>query len=103
MVKNVTIVNRDTRYDTIKHLITEGKIRSFNDIFKYVPKTIVANDLGKKVDRFTELMNRVEGFTLAELFMIAKFCEINENQIFSLVMSEYKKNKSKILKSLKSL
>jgi len=92
------MVNRDTRYDTIKHLITEGKIKSFNDIFKYVPKTIVSNDLGKKVDRFTELMNRVDGFTLAELFLIAKFCEINETQIFSLALNEYKKNKSKIKK-----
>ena len=93
MVKKVTMVNRDTRYDIIKHLITEGKIKSFNDIFKYVPKTTVSTDLGKKVDRFTELMNRVDGFTLAELFTIAKFCEINETQIFNLVLNEYKKKK----------
>jgi hypothetical protein len=102
MVKDVTMVNRDSRYDLIKPLIASGKIISFNDIFKYIPKTIVATDLGKKVNRFTLLMGRVEGFTLSELFMIAKFCEISEADILKLIMNEYMKHKSKIAKSLKS-
>jgi hypothetical protein len=72
-------------------MLSEGKILSFNDIFKFIPKTIVATDLGKKVDRFTELMRRVEDFTLQELFIIAKFCNIDENQIVKLAINEYKK------------
>jgi len=76
-----------------------GKIKSFNDIFKFIPKTVVATDLGKKVDRFTELMNRIEGFTLEELFMMAKFCELDESQMLKLAENEYKINKSKIIKT----
>ncbi len=45
--------HRDPRYDLIRSMINDGKIVSFNDIFKFIPKTIVAKDLGKKVDRFT--------------------------------------------------
>ena len=90
--------NRDPRYDLIKPMILGGKIVTFNDIFKFIPKTVVATDLGKKVDRFTELMNHVEGFTLEELFMIGKFCDIDENQIVKLAVTQYQKNKSKILK-----
>jgi hypothetical protein len=102
MVKKVTMVNRDSRYDLIKPMIEKGKISSFNDFFNYIPKTIVATDLGKKVNRFTLLMNRVEMFTLAELFIIAKFCEITETEIVQLVMKDYHKTKSKIIKSTSS-
>jgi hypothetical protein len=90
--------NRDHRYSLIKPMIIGGKIVSFNDIFKFIPKTVVATDLGKKVDRFTELMNKVEGFTLEELFMIAKFCDIDEAEMLKLAEMEYTINKNKIIK-----
>ncbi len=91
-------MERDPRYDLIRPMITEGKIISFTDIFKYIPKTIVARDLGKKVDRFTDLMNRVEKFTLEELFQIARNCEIPRMQILKLAEEEYAKGKNNILK-----
>ena len=91
--------NRDPRYDLIKPMFIGGKIKSFNDIFKFIPKTVVATDLGKKVDRFTELMNRIEGFTLEELFMMAKFCDLDESQMLKLAENEYKISKSKITKT----
>ena len=89
---------RDNRYNLIKPMIDSGDIVTFNDIFKYIPKTIVAKDLGKKVDRFSELMKKVEGFTLEELYMIGKFCKISESQIVQLAEKEYLKNKSTITK-----
>ena len=89
--------NRDPRYDLIKPMILGGKIVVFSDIFKFIPKTVVATDLGKKVVRFSELMRRVECFTLEELFMIAKFCDLDEAQILDLAVNEYLKNKGKII------
>ena len=83
--------NRDSRYDLIKPMLLEGKIVSFTDIFKYIPKTIVANDLGKKVDRFTVMMNQVEKFTLEELFRMAAFCRLTRDQMFGLLLNEYVK------------
>ena len=46
------MIKRDSRYNVIKAMIADGNIVTFNDIFEYIPKTIVAIDLGKKVDRF---------------------------------------------------
>jgi len=66
-----------------------GKIESFLDIFKYIPKSIVARDLGKKVDRFNRLMNKVEDFTIAELITIGTLCDLNLSQMFKLFESEY--------------
>jgi hypothetical protein len=95
----LTMRNRDSRYDLIKPMMDAGKIICFNDIFKFIPKTVVAKDLGKKVDRFNELMNHVQEFTLEELFLIAKFCGIEEKQMYELVETEYLKIKNKIEKS----
>ena len=92
---------RDHRYDLIKPMVETGKIMFFNDIFKYIPKTVVAKDLGKKVDRFNTLMSRVEEFMLSDLFIIAGFFEIDEDDIVRLVMIDYKKNKMGILLSAK--
>lgn len=89
------MAHRDPRYDLIKIMIIQGSIKSFNDIFKFIPKTIVATDLGKKVDRFTELMNRVEEFTLHELFIIANFCQVEESDMVKLALNEYLINKEK--------
>ncbi len=90
------MIKRDHRYDLIKPMIESGKIVSFNDIFKYIPKTVVAKDLGKKVDRFNTLMSRVEEFMLSDLFIIATFFEIDEDDIVKLVMIDYKKNKNEM-------
>lgn len=92
------MLTRDDRYNLIKPMIDNGDIVTFNDIFKYIPKTIVAKDLGKKVDRFSELMKKVEGFTLGELYTIGKFCRISESQITQLAEKQYLKNKSNITK-----
>ena len=83
------MVNRDRRYDVISTLFKDGKIRTFKDIFEFVPKTVVATNMGKKVDRFTRLMNRVEKFTLEDLFQIGKLCDLEEPQMIQLVMKEY--------------
>lgn len=92
----MSMIKRDHRYDLIKPMIDSGKIESFNDIFKYIPKTVVAKDLGKKVDRFNALMSRVEQFMLEDLFIVAGFFEIDEDEIIRLVMIDYKKNKREI-------
>jgi hypothetical protein len=90
------MIKRDSRYNVIKAMIADGNIVTFNDIFEYIPKTIVATDLGKKVDRFNKLMKKVDGFTLEEIYRIGSFCGLSERQIYELVEAEYFKGKSKI-------
>lgn len=91
------MTNRDSRYSLIKPMVDAGKIEVFNDIFKFIPKTKVSTDLGKKVDRFNELMNSVEDFNLKDLFLIAKFCEMTEREMLELVLKQYLDNKNRLL------
>ena len=93
--------NRDNRYTIIEPMIAAGRIVTFTDIFKFIPKTVVANDMGKKVDRFNELMARVEKFTLEDLYIIARFCAIEEATILELANNEYLKRKGRSPKTKK--
>ncbi|MBN9381222.1 MAG: hypothetical protein J0H74_10665 [Chitinophagaceae bacterium] len=86
---------RDPRYEIIKPMLNEGKIQSFPDIFKFIKKSVVAADLGKRGPRFTELINRVEDFTVKELLIIARLCGLTEAEMFKLVEMELVKRKSK--------
>lgn len=98
-ILSLTMRKRDDRYDLIKSMMRDGKIKSLLDIFKYIPKTVVADDLGKKVDRFNELMNRVDQFTVEELFLMASWCNLSPEEILQLMLVEYRKSKKKITRS----
>ena len=98
-ILSLTMRKRDDRYDLIKSMMRDGKIKSLLDIFKYIPKTVVADDLGKKVDRFNDLMNQVDQFTVEELFIIANRCHLSHEEILQLMLVEYKKSKKKIARS----
>jgi hypothetical protein len=88
------MIKRDDRYDVIKPMVESGQLVSFNQIFKYIPKTIVAKDLGKKVDRFNVLMTHVDEFTLRELFRIGHFCKIDDWTILKLIMYDHQHSKN---------
>ena len=90
------MVSRDHRYDLVVSMYEKGRVRSFNDIFKYIPKSIVAKDLGMKVDRFNKLMNRVKKFTFEDMELIADFCEMEFDIMLELWKKEYQLQKETI-------
>ena len=96
---------QDPRYDYIKPLVENGTIQTLTDIIGIVPKTTIANDLEKKVDRFNSLMLRPEKFELGELIKIQKLCELSFDQIMRLVgnyLEFLKQNPPKLKKSSSS-
>lgn len=80
--------SRDVRYQTIKPMLNEGSIKTFSDIFKFIKKSVVAADLGKRTTRFSELIERVEEFEVKELLMIARLCNLTIAEMFKLVEAE---------------
>jgi len=79
---------RDPRYDLIKPMLSQGRIESFTDIFKYIKKTVVANDLGKKVDRFTIMMEQPKKFSVEDVYEMAELFSIDVRQMFELLDNE---------------
>lgn len=80
---------RDIRYSVIKPLYLEGRIKTFMDIFKYVPRTVVAGSLGKKVARFSAQLNHLENFDLTDLFLIGNLCALTRTQMLKLMTMEF--------------
>lgn len=83
------MIERDPRYATIQPMLELGKIQTFLDIFKFVPRTTVARDLGKKVARLSVRLKYLENFTLAELFVIGDLCGLSRTEILGLITMEF--------------
>ena len=89
-------MEKDVRYRAVKRLIEKGDITEFNQIFKYIPKSIVAGDMGAARDRFNKKINRVEKFTFEDIFTIGKFLELEDMMILiQLVHAQYVVQKKK--------
>ena len=92
------IMEKDERYKAVKRLIEKGDITEFNEMFTYIPKTVVARDLGAAPARFSEKMNLIEKFTLQDMFSIAKLLEVESIAVLRLADNQYsaqKNNKKK--------
>ena len=81
----------DPRYPTIRPLYEKGLISSFLDIFNYVPKTVVAKDLGKNESRFIDTLDHLENFNIAQLYLIGNLCGLTRLEILELFMMEVAK------------
>lgn len=79
---------RDVRYETIRPMYEAGKVKVLNDIFRWLPKTVVAEDLGKKVSRFSALLDHVEDFSIKDLILIANYCNLTRREILELINNE---------------
>ena len=84
-------MEKDRRYAVIRPMFTRGRIQTFNDIFKQVPKTIVARDLGKDNNRFTELIDSPGDFTIEEIIELDSLCQLELTQMAVLLEPECKR------------
>ena len=87
------IMNRDPRYSVVPSMYEKGHIKSFFDIFKYVPKTRVGLDIGMRVDRLNKFLKRVETFTLKDIESIAFLCDLDLDVVMELWRKEYRQQK----------
>jgi|ADGO01.1.fsa_nt_gi hypothetical protein len=80
---------KDHRYKTVKVLIESGLIAEFNQIFLYIPKSVVSEDLGINYSRFVRLLQQVELFRLKELMLMSNFFEIDGKVMIELAHNQY--------------
>lgn len=86
-------MTKDRRYTIVKNLISSGHIKSFNDIFDIIPRSVIARDLGMNYMRFTKLMNNLDLFVIKDVFQLAVFLEIDEMILLNLIYQQYKAGK----------
>lgn len=86
-------MTKDERYEGVKKLIESGHITEFKQIFTYLPKTVMAQDLGTNNNRMTRLIERTELLTLQELSRIGELIDTSFDLINMLASNQYKKSK----------
>jgi hypothetical protein len=74
-------------------MVSAGRIHHFRDLFHFIPKTIVARDLGINNVRFTRLIDEVEGFTLSDLLRLAALMEMEPLSVLRLVLDQHAADK----------
>lgn len=82
-------MKRDDLYETIRPLFEQGMINRFRDIFLYVAESVFAADLGKKTDRFKELIEQVDQFTVEEIVLMGSFVNLNFGEMIQLIIPDY--------------
>lgn len=84
---------KDNRYKTVNILINGGHIKTFSEIFNYIPPSIVCKDFGTNYNRFTKLIDSPSNFKLRELYTIASFFEIEEDIMITLAHNQIKERR----------
>jgi len=87
---------KDDRFDNINVLFRAGEIRSFEDIFRYIPKSAVAAHLKMKSDRLGRLIFKVEKFELKDVLFIGGLCWLSKPETLRLLAKSYEGQHTRI-------
>lgn len=80
-------MNKDFRYAVVRVLLKEKEIKTFPDIFKHIPMSVVAKDLHTNNIRFKEMINEKPGkFDIDDILTIARLIKYDERELFSLIV-----------------
>ena len=79
---------RDNRYNIARIFIENGEITSISQIFDYIPKSIVSQELKTNNNRFTRLIGDPLEFKLIELSKIARAIGIDTKVLVNMALQD---------------
>lgn len=79
---------KDNRYNVVRILIEKGEIKTIAEIFDYIPKSVVRDELGTNNKRVTRLINHPLEFTLLELRKIARAIGIKTKVLSNMALQD---------------
>lgn len=85
----------DSRVEIVKNLILEDRLKTFPDIFMYLPKTFVAKKMGIYYNRFLELIKDPKRFRIEEIYTLAGILGVSPRQIAELIHRQIEQKKRK--------
>jgi len=86
---------RDNRYNIARIFIENGEITTIPQIFDYIPKSVVSQELKTNNNRFTRLISDPLEFKLIELSKIASAIGIDTKVLVNMALEdENRRNKA---------
>jgi hypothetical protein len=95
---------KDRRYKSVLRLLEGGDIKTFTEIFDYLPRSILVNDLRQNYSTFTSKIIHPHRFTLFDLFSVSYWLEVEPEKLITLLKAEVvasiaRRKKPSVLKS----
>jgi hypothetical protein len=85
---------KDNRYNIARIFIEKGEIKTIAQIFDYIPKSVVSQELKTNNNRFTRLISDPLEFKLIELSKIASAIGIDTKVLVNMALQdENRRNK----------
>jgi hypothetical protein len=88
-------MEKDKRYKVVKLLVEAGHIIYFEEIFNYLPKSVLGLHLGINNNRMNKLKVHPDQFSLGDLHKIATLVETKPMLIVDLVFAQMEQSKLK--------
>lgn len=82
---------KDPRFKAVKVLLNTGHIKTFSDIYKYIPKTVIRNVIGTSGTRMDALVEDPGGYRVGELFKIAGLIGCDAKKFALMALEEGRK------------
>ena len=87
---------KDKRYTAVKALIESGNIKSFDDLFSIVPKTVVREDIGLNYYGLDSKLKNGRKFLLQDLLKMAEKIECDPRLVIEMALLDIsRQSKSK--------
>jgi hypothetical protein len=86
---------KDVRYKAVEKLIVTGVIVSLDELFNYIPKSVVATDLKLNYRTLVGKISFPFRFTVGEIIHLAHLIEVEEEIIFKMVSADISRKKTK--------
>jgi hypothetical protein len=89
------------QYDTLKVLLENGHIKTFNQIFDAtgIKRTNLAADMGLHYQTFVYRLKYPASFTYRESYIIANLVGVDKNTISALINAQSDSNKKPVTKA----
>ncbi len=84
---------KDKRYSVVQKLILGGYLKTFNEIFDTLPKSVIAADLGLNSTRINRVIDNNGRFFVDDLFRLAALLDVPEIKIMELVCNQHAADK----------
>lgn len=88
-------MSKDPRYKEVSKIIASGLIGELSEIFKHIPKSVVAADLGKNTGRTYVFFESPEDLTFKDIYRLAQLIEVDKSVIVGLIEKQYLNNMKK--------
>lgn len=81
---------KDPRLSSIGDLIRSGEIKTFSQVFKHIPPTVIARSMKWGISRLNNVRKRPGKLTLEEVYKLAKLFKCGKELMVWVVMEEMK-------------